>query len=121
MNGPENLCTCAEVRDHIVACRATADEHTVAAWHSGALTLGSTRLGFMVTGLGRPRSSYSRSVRRRAVALVLDSIPLFDLRELPTLVHAAEKTFRYNYDTEDSRRLAAVRTADKQRRRRENV
>ena len=101
------VCSCGCTKAHVIAVRETADEHRVTVWSDGSLSQG--RFGAIVPGTGTPRSRYTRTRRAYAVRLVMDDFGACNLAEIPTLVGAAEATFKHTWSTRDDARRAAIR------------
>lgn len=86
-------CSCGCLAPHQIAVRDLADGSAVSVWSDGEITLGRTKLGATLAGLGRPRSRYTRNLRRRAIMLMVDDFGLFDLSEVSAIVRTAERSF----------------------------
>lgn len=104
-------CTCGRNDKHIIAVRDTCDGASIALWCDGDVTRGPSRMGERLRGI--PRSRFSAQARASAVRLIADSVPLFDLVEVPRLIVEAIRTFRYSWRSSDDQRVAAVRAAAK--------
>lgn len=97
------------VPPHIIARRDTADGARVSLWTDGDITLGSSRFGARISGLGMPRSRWARSNRVRSLRLIMDDISSFDLAEIPKLVRATDATWKYTWASPELQRVAAYR------------
>lgn len=102
------VCPCGTLGHHRVARRTTADGRQINIGSDGSMWM---PLGLPIRGLGAPRTRYGSHRRADAVRLMMDSLSLFNLAEIPALIRAAEATSRYSYASEDARRADAVRRA----------
>jgi hypothetical protein len=109
MNTNEQICSCGCTDVHVIAYRPTADDRHVAIHSDGSITVGRTKLGSLIKGLGRPFSKYTRARRKRAVMLILDDIELYTLAEIPAAVRIAESTIGAAFTAGDDARRLFVR------------
>lgn len=94
-------CTCGHAEPHVVARVKLADESWLSVWSDGDLT---GILGMRLRGLGTPRRPWKRSARISAVRLLQNDLCRFDRKEIPRLIHIAEKTYSHTWSSDDMRR-----------------
>lgn len=95
----------------MIGTAVCADGLSVAAFSDGTLVTGTSKLGFHLPGLGRPRTKHGRCKRVAAVRLLLGDLGLYDRAELPRVVRLAEQTIFQDYSDDDARRAFVRRHA----------
>lgn len=101
-------CSCGETRPHVILRRRTADGIDVCLWDDGVLG-GAVGMALRGVPVRRPRTPEAAHHARRAGALLLGEVDLYDAAELPDLYAAAEGAARRDGLPSTLRRLLRER------------
>lgn len=102
------ICSCGEADAHVIMRRRTADGYEINLWENGAVT-GALGIGFRGVPVRRPKSREAIADARKAGALLLGEVCLYNADELPAVYVAATKAARIDNMPGTLRRLLRKR------------
>lgn len=103
-------CSCGAANAHIIMRRRTADGFEINLWENGAVT-GVLGIGFRGVPVRRPKSPEAIAEAKKAGALLLGEVCLYDADELPVVYEAATRAARIDNMPGTLRRLLRKRRA----------